>query len=105
MFLEKENPSLSFFADVEVLIFPPVPVDGYCESRLLRARCDIWNTIADESVCLPSDLPSWEVTLVCIILFVGICNVAFITLRYRLKIPNCGQLAIDQIKWIRKSSV
>jgi hypothetical protein len=47
-------------------------------------------------------LPSWNVTLVCIVLFVGICNVAYITLRYRLKIPGAGRMAFDQIKWIRK---
>ncbi|ODO03115.1 hypothetical protein I350_05960 [Cryptococcus amylolentus CBS 6273] len=46
------------------------------------------------------DLPSWEVNLVCIILFVGLCNVAFIVLRYRLKIPDCSKLAFDQIKWV-----
>ncbi|WVQ83999.1 hypothetical protein IAT38_006144 [Cryptococcus sp. DSM 104549] len=45
-------------------------------------------------------LPSWQVNLVCIILFVGLCNIAFITLRYRLKIPDCSKLAWDQIKWI-----
>ncbi|TYJ52434.1 hypothetical protein B9479_006975, partial [Cryptococcus floricola] len=52
---------------------------------------------------LPVDgyyLPSWEVNLVCIILFVGLCNVAFIVLRYRLKIPDCSKLAFDQIKWV-----
>ncbi|WRT65030.1 uncharacterized protein IL334_001972 [Kwoniella shivajii] len=57
---------------------------------------------------LPVDgyyLPSWEVTLVCIILFTGLCNVAFIVLRYRLKIPNCSQLAVDQIKWIPYFSI
>ncbi|EIW68701.1 hypothetical protein TREMEDRAFT_11927, partial [Tremella mesenterica DSM 1558] len=52
---------------------------------------------------LPVDayyLPSWQVTFVCIILFVGLCNVAFITLRYRLKLPDCSTDAINQIKWI-----
>ncbi|OCF59087.1 hypothetical protein L486_03586 [Kwoniella mangroviensis CBS 10435] len=61
-----------------------------------------------EGFALPVDgyyLPSWKVTLVCIILFTGLCNVAFITLRYRLKIPNCGQLAFDQIKWIPYFSI
>ena len=48
-----------------------------------------------------ADLSSWQVTLVCIILFVGICNVAFIVLRYRLKLPDCSRLAFDQLKWIR----
>ena len=44
-------------------------------------------------------------TLVCIVLFVGICNVAFITLRYRLKLPDCSRDAVNQIKWIRASSI
>ncbi|OCF41165.1 hypothetical protein I317_04995 [Kwoniella heveanensis CBS 569] len=52
-----------------------------------------------------TNLPSWQVTLVCIILFTGLCNVAFITLRYRLKLPNCGQMAVDQIKWIPYFSI
>ncbi|WWC87221.1 uncharacterized protein L201_002109 [Kwoniella dendrophila CBS 6074] len=61
-----------------------------------------------QGLALPVDgyyLPSWKVTLVCIVLFVGICNVSFITLRYRLKVPNCSQLAIDQIKWIPYFSI
>ena len=50
-------------------------------------------------------LPSWNVTIVCIILFGGICNVAAITLRYRLKLPECGRMAVDQLKWLRECSV
>lgn len=49
-------------------------------------------------------LPSWEVFLICVILFVGLCNLAFIVLRYRLKLPGSSQMAFDQIKWIRKLS-
>lgn len=47
-------------------------------------------------------LPSWNVCLICIILFVGLCNIAFIVLRYRLKIPDAAKLGADQILWIRK---
>jgi hypothetical protein len=42
------------------------------------------------------------VTLVCILLFIGLCNIAFITLRYRLKLPGASKMAADQLKWIRK---
>lgn len=49
------------------------------------------------------DLPSWDVFLVCVIIFVGMCNVAFITLRYRLKLPGASKMAGDQLKWIRQS--
>ncbi|KAL7424393.1 hypothetical protein Q5752_000075 [Cryptotrichosporon argae] len=45
-------------------------------------------------------LSSWDVTLVCIVLFVGLCNVSFIALRYRLKLPGFSTMAWDQIKWI-----
>ncbi|CAD6566589.1 MAG: hypothetical protein TREMPRED_002808 [Tremellales sp. Tagirdzhanova-0007] len=54
-----------------------------------------WNLPVDEYY-----LPSWYVSLVCIVLFVGLCNVAFITLRYRLKLPDSGRTSFDQIKWI-----
>ena len=47
-------------------------------------------------------LSSWKITLVCIILFAGICNVSAIVLRYRLKLPDCSNMAINQIKWTRK---
>jgi hypothetical protein len=47
-------------------------------------------------------LPSWNITLVCLVLFGGICNVAFITLRYRLKAPDAAQMSAAQIKWIRE---
>ena len=48
-------------------------------------------------------LSSWDITLVCIILFIGLSNVAFITLRYRLKLPDAGHMSWEQIKWIRTS--
>ena len=51
---------------------------------------------------LTTDLPSWNVFLVCVIIFVGLCNVAFITLRYRLKLPGASKMAGDQLKWIRE---
>ena len=51
---------------------------------------------------LTTDLPSWEISLVCIILFIGLGNVAFIVLRYRLKLPDSGRVAMDQLKWIRE---
>jgi hypothetical protein len=60
------------------------------------------------SVPVPIDqyyLPSWNVTIVCLILFVGISNLAYIILRYRLKLPGASQMAFDQIKWIRESAV
>lgn len=47
-------------------------------------------------------LTSWDITLVCIILFIGLCNIALITLRYRLKVPDSGKMAVDHLKWIRK---
>jgi hypothetical protein len=50
-------------------------------------------------------LPSWNVTIVCLILFVGISNLAYIILRYRLKLPGASQMAFDQIKWIRESTI
>jgi hypothetical protein len=58
----------------------------------------------DSRVELTVDLPSWDVTLVCIILFIGLCNIAFVTLRYRLKLPGASKMAADQMKWIRMSS-
>jgi hypothetical protein len=42
---------------------------------------------------------------VCIIVFVGLCNVSFAVLRYRLKIPGAGKMAFDQLKWIRESKL
>lgn len=65
---------------------------------------DILSTISIThcSCYLYTGLPSWEVNLVCIMLFVGLYNIAFIILRYHLKIPDCTRLAFDQIKWIRK---
>lgn len=47
-------------------------------------------------------LPSWYVTLVCIVLFGGICNLGYIVLQYRLKMPDCSRLAFDRIIWIRE---
>jgi hypothetical protein len=37
-------------------------------------------------------------------LFIGLCNIAFITLRYRLKLPGASKMAADQLKWIRTFS-
>ncbi|KAK4689791.1 hypothetical protein P7C73_g331, partial [Tremellales sp. Uapishka_1] len=62
-------------------------------------------TVANYFLIGWNNLESWYVTLVCIILFVGLSNVSFITLRYRLKVPDCGKLAFDQIKWIPFFSV
>jgi len=61
-------------------------------------------SLAVESGLMP-DLPSWNVFLVCVIIFIGLCNVAFITLRYRLKLPGASKMAADQLKWIRESSL
>lgn len=51
------------------------------------------------------DLSSWNVFLVCVIIFVGLCNIAFIVLRYRLKLPGASKMAGDQLKWIRESLI
>lgn len=45
-------------------------------------------------------LGSWQITFACICLFIGLCNVSFITLRYRLKQPDAAKVAFDQLKWI-----
>lgn len=72
-----------------------LPLDGYCEWTSLR-RHAIGRLIM-------LDLSSWNVFLVCVIIFVGLCNIAFIVLRYRLKLPGASKMAGDQLKWIRKS--
>lgn len=52
---------------------------------------------------IPTDayyLGSWEITFACICLFIGLCNVSFITLRYRLKQPDAAKASFDQLKWV-----
>ncbi|WWC59194.1 uncharacterized protein I303_101743 [Kwoniella dejecticola CBS 10117] len=56
-----------------------------------------------EGFNLPVDgyyLNSWKITLVCLTIFTGLSNLAYIVLRYRLKVPDSSRLAVDQIKWI-----
>ncbi|GFZ47911.1 hypothetical protein JCM24511_05658 [Saitozyma sp. JCM 24511] len=43
---------------------------------------------------------SWNVLFVCLLLFMGLHNVVFCLLRYRLKLPMAGSLAVQQFKWI-----
>nr|XP_031861885.1 uncharacterized protein CI109_002714 [Kwoniella shandongensis]KAA5528957.1 hypothetical protein CI109_002714 [Kwoniella shandongensis] len=99
------TPLFNSFVWSSIPLHSKFTISGYIFSYYAIA-CSWFLTVANYFIVgldLPVDgyyLPSWDVTLVCIVLFVGICNVAFITLRYRLKIPNCSQLAFDQIKWI-----
>ncbi|WVR04423.1 hypothetical protein IAU60_001425 [Kwoniella sp. DSM 27419] len=80
-------------------------ISGYIFSYY-AISCAWFLTVANYVVVglnLPVDgyyLPSWQVTLVCIVLFAGLCNLAFIILRYRLKLPGSSHMAVDQIKWI-----
>lgn len=45
---------------------------------------------------------SWQVFFICLLLFPGLSNLAVCILRYRLKMPGAGHLALQQVKWIRE---
>jgi hypothetical protein len=45
------------------------------------------------------------VFFICLLLFSGLNNLAVCILRYRLKLEDAGKTAIQQFKWVRKSTL
>jgi hypothetical protein len=43
------------------------------------------------------DVDAWSTFFICVLLFQGLSNVALCILRYRLKMPNAGSLALRQM--------
>lgn len=48
---------------------------------------------------------SWQVFFICLLLFSGLNNLSLCILRYRLKLEDAGKTAIQQFKWVRKSTL